>query len=84
MIMASDSALPTDSTADNGLTLAQKITTPTLKHQRSATLTINLPKQEFNITSQIYTQMKLNVHAVVQTNNTAPYNYQITFSTADD
>ena len=81
--MDTDSATPKDaSLTDTGPTFASKTSSiaPTrIQHQKSAILTIEHPKKEYNIGLAIYNQMKIKPHSIIQINNTAPYDYQITF-----
>ena len=74
---------PTDnSTTETATTFANKTTntTPTsIQHQKSAIVTMNQPKQEFEIAKAVYNQMKIKPPAVIQVNNSEPFNYQITF-----
>ena len=55
------------------------ITTPIIQHKRSACVSLKAAKMEETIAKEIKRQMNISIHAVVQTNNTAPFKYHITF-----
>ena len=77
-----ESVLPQNNSTDNATTYANmtKNKMPTsIQHKKSATITLDHPKQEIQLYSAITRATKIKPHAIVQINHEQPYQYQVTF-----
>ena len=81
--MDSESETPLTNQSDNAtISYANKTTSTlptTIRHKKSAIITLDNPKQELQLYSSILRDTKIKPHAIIQINNEAPYQYQITF-----